>query len=395
LKVVKVGEHVIPLWLISVIVFSGVLTYYVWRTSSTTDHSDNYLVGANYMTFWGTGMDIDWSSGAVYWPILGNYSSGNATIAEQHIEWALQYGIDFFFLDYGWGNSSNREKMENATVEGLLRAEGMKNFSFCIFYFPYRVVNSGFVNKTTLKEDFSHINGTYFNSSRYLRLENRSVVILADFPEYLNKNLSIEKVNSLFFELKQNYSLYLIPAFWPDQLSDANVLNDSRRIYDAVTLWGSTTIVEFNQTISYSKYVNKTRNYFEKWSKISTNHDVPFVPLICPGYNNVIYAYMNKTWNPDTNSTWWAIVTRDPEGFRDVCQLARDYATPPHKMVLIFTWNDFKEGTSIEPTEDYGFTYLDAAKAIPEFSSFLIILLLMITTVLAVGFRFNQTDYVK
>jgi hypothetical protein len=108
----------------------------------------------------------------------------------------------------------------------------------------------------------------------------------------------------------------------PDQPSHAsNVLNDSRRIYDAVTLWGSTTIVEFNQTISYSKYVNKTRNYFETWSNVSINYEVSFVPLICPGYNNMIYAYMNKTWNSQTNSTWWAIITRDPEGFLKVCQL--------------------------------------------------------------------------
>jgi hypothetical protein len=357
----------------------------ILNSNSNGQSNHDYLVGASYMTFWGTGLDIDWSSGAVYWPILGNYSSGNTTIADQHIEWALQYGIDFFFLDYGWATGLDKEKMENATVEGLLKAEGMKNFSFCIFYFPYRVVDSGSVNEATLIEDFSHINETYFSRSNYLRLDNRSVVILADFPEYLDKDLSAKEVNDLFFDLKQHYKLYLIPAFWPDQPCDAfNVLNDSRRIYDAVTLWGSTTIVEFNRVISYSEYINKTRNYFETWSNISINYEVSFVPLICPGYNNTIFYNMGKR-------DWWAIVNRDPNGFLEACQLARNYATLPHKMVLIFTWNDFKEGTSIEPTEDYDFTYLDAVKAIPEFSSFLIIPLLMVATILAVGLRRHQS----
>lgn len=360
-----------------------ILTVISLNSNGQSNH--DHLVGANYMTFWGTGMDIDWPSGAVYWPILGNYSSSNTTIADKHIKWALQYGIDFFFLDYGWATGLDREKMENATIEGLLKAKSIENFSFCIFYFPYRAIDSGFVNETTLTEHFKHINETYFSHSSYLRLDNRSVVILAEFPEYLNKNLSDEQVNDLFANLKQTYQLYLIPAFWPDHPGHVcSVLGDSRRIYDAITLWGTTTIVEYNRTISYSEYVNKTKTYFQTWSNIAKDFDVPFVPLICPGYNNVIYSYMNKTWNPDTNSTWWAIVTRDPEGFLDVCRLARDYATPPHNMVLIFTWNDFKEGTSIEPTEDYGFTYLEAVKTIPEFPSAVLLPALMILSTLII-----------
>ena len=349
----------------------------VTPSSTSTDQSTQYLVGASYMTFWGTGMDIDWSSGAVYWPILGNYSSNNKAIANQHIEWALQYGVDFFYLDYGWSTGSDKDKMENAAIEGLLRAESMENFSFCIFYFPYRVVNSGFVNEITLTEDFSHINETYFNRSSYLRLHNRSVVILADFPMYLKKGLSYDEINSLFLGLKENYTLYLIPAFWPDQPSDAfNVLTDPRRVYDAITLWGSTTIVELNREIGYSEYINKTESYFETWSDISKDYEVHFVPLISPGYDNTIYYNMGKR-------DWWAIVNRDANGFLEVCQLAGNYSSPPHNMVLLFTWNDFKEGTSIEPTTEYGFTYLNAVRTIPEFPRFLILPLFMITTLLA------------
>jgi len=199
-------------------------------------------------------------------------------------------------------------------------------------------------------------------------------VILADFPKYFNKNLIAEEINNLFSNLKQTYQLYLIPAFWPDQPEYVyGVLDDSRRIYDAVTLWGSTTIVEFNQTISYSKYVNKTANYFETWSNITSDFGVAFVPLICPGYNNTIYYIMGIR-------DWWAIVTRDPEGFSEVYLLATNYL-PPYNMVLLFTWNDFKEGTSIEPTREYNFTYLEI---IPEFPSAVFLPALMIMSTLII-----------
>jgi hypothetical protein len=367
----------LPLLLIVVL---GVLAI----TPCATDEPKNdFHVGASYMTFWGTGMDNDWPTGSVYWPILGNYSSSNASIASQHIEEAKQHGIDFFFLDYGWGNDSERKLMENAAINGLINAsenaEAAKNFSFCIFYFPNNRVTNTAIDETGLKEDFAHINETYFKHSSYLRLNNSYVVILADFPRYLSKNLTTGEINDLFLGLKENYTLYLIPAFWPSWNATAQcaLLNDSRRAYDAITLWGDTTIIEWNKTISYSEYFNKTRDNFEKWNAIAVEYNVEFVPFICPGYNNMIYHSMY-------NLTWWAIVTRDPQVWNETWQLAKNYAMSrnehnPH-MILVFTWNDFKEGTSIESTEDYGSTYLNA---IPEFPSTIVLPLFMVVTLLA------------
>jgi len=379
-----VSEMMLTLLLINMLTVTPTVT-------STDQSTHDFLIGASYMTFWGTGMDIDWFSGAVYWPILGNYSSNNETIADQHIKWALQHGIDFFYLDYGWAVGSDREKMENATVQGLLKAKSIENFSFCTNYFPYNVVlkvaepDTYDINETAITEVFSHLNETYFSHSSYLRLDNKRVVTLVDFPKYfadMNQSTAstfIGKMNSIFSGLKETYDLFLIFAFWPyvkHEYVNATIGNPAR-VYDAITLWGNTTIIEFNKTISYLEYVNKTRNNFRNWSSIAGEFEVNFVPLICPGYNNMIYAYMNKT-------SWWAIVTRDPEGFREVCQLVKNYSSSPYNMILLFGWNDFKEGTSIEPTTDYGDTYLSIVRTIPEFPSIRALPLLMIATLLAV-----------
>jgi len=50
-------------------------------------------------------------------------------------------------------------------------------------------------------------------------------------------------------------------------------------------------------------------------------------------------------------------------------------------MVLLFTWNDFKEGTSIEPTREYNFTYLEI---IPKFPSAVFLPALMIMSTLII-----------
>lgn len=369
----------------------------VGTSSNVTNQSEpRLLVGASYMTFWGTGMNgHDWSSGAaVYYPNLGNYSSGDPNVANQQIKMATSHNVSFFLFDYGWANDEQQKLMDDAAIGGLInaseRAEVARNFSFCIFYFPNNRVNSSTINETGLIEDFSRINETYFRHSSYLRLDDHYVVILADFYYYLNttliayeganRNSSFGAVNDLFHALKENYSLYPIPAFWPNHTANASaVLNDARTrwpgLYDAITLWGDNTFLEINKDTTYSEYVSKTENYFSQWKAEATNYDMDFVPFICPGYNNSNYYKMGEA---DFQST----VTRNVTGWSSIWQLAQQYAnTSSYHMILLFTWNDFNEGTSIETTREYGPGYLNA---IPEFSSAIGLLLFIAVTLLVV-----------
>lgn len=324
-------------------------------STQTSVYKNGFFVGASYMTFWETKMNQSWSTGAVYWPINGTYSSNDTSMAKYHIELAVNHGIDFFYLDYGWADPENQKQMDDAAKLGLLKASNMTDFKFCIFYHPDEALRSDNVTDAVVKH-FSLMNEKYFNSTSYLQLDNENnqkVVILADFPRYF-ENLSHSEINDLFYDLKMhacvNHTLYLIPAFWPDQ-NHTDVLADSRTVYDAITLWGSNTILEYDKTISYSEYLNKTRESFRNWSGIARSFKVDFVPLICPGYNNLIYY----SWGERKN---WSIVARDPKGFREICELAKAYSKSSRNMVLLFTWNDFKEATCIEPTTDYQYEYL-------------------------------------
>jgi hypothetical protein len=361
-------------------------------------------VGASYMTFLGTGMPgHDWNSGApVDFPnaTLGNYSSGNPNTANLQIDMATDHGINFFFLDYGWGNDQDNRSMVNASLDGIINAsespaEAAKNFKFCVMYFTdWRVINPNSLNATMdevgLNEDFSFLSETYFKHTNYLKLNDCPVVILEDFPYYLNASYflnstgefqnSFQEVNNEFNYLKNTCSLFLVPAFWPNSATVAKVvLNDSRRIYDAITLLGDNTILNINGNLSYPDYVSRTENNFSNWSNISTTYNVSFVPLICPGYSREI----NSVYYNSSDTKWWAITTRDPTYpnltlWKEVWQSAQTYAESSNNtyhMVLLFTWNDYNEGTYIEPSMKYNSAYLDA---IPEFSSTIILLLIVL-----------------
>lgn len=45
-----------------------------------------------------------------------------------------------------------------------------------------------------------------------------------------------------------------------------------------------------------------------------------------------------------------------------MCQRAKDYVDPKLNAVIVECWNEFGEGTYIEPTTQFGFGYLDALR---------------------------------
>ncbi len=101
---------------------------------------------------------------------------------------------------------------------------------------------------------------------------------------------------------------------------------------------------------SYNQYVDKYSEYWRKWSSLAKENGLQFALLILPGFNDEPYAkYYNKTYH---------CIERDPERFRYLIQVAKNYTTSL-RIIIFYTWNDFHEGTSIEPTLEYGFTYLN------------------------------------
>jgi len=54
---------------------------------------------------------------------------------------------------------------------------------------------------------------------------------------------------------------------------------------------------------------------------------------------------------------------RSPQLFEERMRLVLNYAQDP-RIVMVGTWNDFFESTTLEPVREYGFEYLSLLKSI-------------------------------
>lgn len=83
-------------------------------------------------------------------------------------------------------------------------------------------------------------------------------------------------------------------------------------------------------------------------------HDMEFIPYVFPGFD-------------DRHNTWWGgdrLTPRSPSHLAQLFELADEYRTTD--MVNIATWNDWTEGSVIEPGtfrgNDFGTAYLEVVE---------------------------------
>lgn len=109
--------------------------------------------------------------------------------------------------------------------------------------------------------------------------------------------------------------------------------------------WGEDGQATWEEVISWLETTYQGHRDFAK------SHDMEFIPMVFPGFDD----RANTCWGEDR------LTPRTQESFQQVLELADDYRTT--KMVDIATWNDWTEGTQIEPgsfrNKDYGTDYLD------------------------------------
>ena len=324
--------------------------------------SEHLLVGAHYY-LWYPG---NFSQGFVrarlspaQEPEMGLYASSDPRIAEQHIAWASQYGIDFFTLDW-WPSRGDQNQV---IQDGFLRARNIADTKFCIFYEMWDLGYSGSLGGTqidrTAKErfvsDMRRIAELYFSHSSYLTVSGRPVVIL-----YLTRTLMGEYADAMR-EMRDElsdlgYDPFIIAdeIFWLVTAADGNPGTHSvdpqpRRIelFDAITAYNYYDSDRRNHQGygSGSLFVDEVRSLCERYRAAAG--DVPIVPSLIPGYNDrgtrldAGHYVIPRQWAPGAGegSLFTELFDRIVSPFID----------PRLPMVLITSWNEWNEDTAIEP----------------------------------------------
>ena len=314
------------------------------------------LVGAYYY-LWYT--KDQWNSGYVHTPFLGFYESSKTETIEHHLDWAVDYGIDFFFIAWQGPNSVASSNLEKAFLPSLKSRPGGRKIRFAVFYEPW--YNEA-VSKTTDKTGRETINVQDPRNLRVLTQELQSASKYFSEEDYLKIGgkpvLGIYKARDLDGDV-QTFTDQLrrtLPTA-PYVIGDRVWWREGRqRIwYDfrqAVRPYDGVTAYNMHHDMKLVGFEKNVDDEYRAWSSALSKMECDFIPGIVPGYDdrNVV---------PKRNHL---PLERSTARFEQQLATASKYVLK-NPTVLITSFNEWHEDTQIEPDKSvYSTKYLETVR---------------------------------
>jgi uncharacterized repeat protein (TIGR01451 family) len=287
-------------------------------------------------------------------PVLGWYREGDPEVADWHIKWAVEHGITFFVYDWYW--SQGARQLEHALHDGYFKARYRRLLKFCLLWANHNPPQSS--SLADCRAVTRHWIEHYFRQPEHLTLANQPVVVIFS-PHRLTEDLGAENVRPALDAMREECrraglpGLYLIAC-----IADAGQARQAAAEgYDAVTAYTWPHLGRAGDAL-YAPFEGLLEGYRCNWQHITEQSPIPLLLPVSGGWDS-------RPWHGDNQLVRFG---RTPELFRRHLQDAfqflqtRKTSSPVRKFLLIEAWNEWGEGSYIEPHQEFGFGYLDAIR---------------------------------
>lgn len=268
-----------------------------------------------------------------YYPLVGPYDSRDPDLIEYHVLLMKVAGIDGAIADWDGTSSLYDYALIHQGTRRLFDALSGAGLRFAVCYEDQSItqlINNGWINPTQAigraQQDMLFVRDVWANQPTYLTLQGMPV-ILNFGPQYFYTEsewtsiFSVYSVAPQFFPINYRLGTVAAGAFsWPPMwMSGGGVLTPE----------------------SLYQYLDDFYARGAMWPSV--------VGGAFPGFHD-IYA------EAGVGASYGCLDARDGLTFSETVARAVSAQSP---IIQLVTWNDFGEGTNIEPTLEYGYRYLE------------------------------------
>ena len=332
------------------------------------------LVGAHYYSWfpenWG-GSYIGQKLVPPMKPELGEYDSSDPAVFQRHVAWAQDAGIDFFIFDW-WSKRPNVRRRVLRQADWLDRNEGMQ---FSIHFealdlkekkdtpVPGEDANVVMMNSERadrLKRQWEYLARHYMKRPSYLR-ENGAAVLFVYATRHLvgpvreaitaarqhvkattGVDLYIVGDEVYFNVLRYSKArgVYLAPEGQPDW--------DRLLAFDAITAYNpyDESRRQTADEAGANRFLSDVEALYARYRSVAATASIKFIPTVLPGYNDrgvrpkENHFVLPRFFGPLTDQTLFGMM---------LYRLASCRFTADSGFLVITSWNEWNEGTQIEP----------------------------------------------
>lgn len=293
-------------------------------------------------------------------PLLGFYDDSLPEVNDWHIKWALEHGLSFFAFDWYW--NAGEKRLARTLEQGFLKAKYAPQMKFCIHWCNHALdwKRDGKpapldFSKTALVQMTEYLADTYFKLPNYLTVDGRPV-FMAFVPGAL---------------VQANGG----PAGFRAVLEEMNRVLRAKGLKDLyfVALGGGNFAASgFSAATAYSYYGTDLDSKYE-WKR---GHSIPYEDMVAhfdtmwqtyakrPGIDYIVPVGSNWDDRPRARQNARVITGKTPDLFEKHCRASLNYIDKRNNLAIIEAWNEWGEGSFIEPDKEFGFAFLDRVRRV-------------------------------
>jgi len=312
-----------------------VMVYYMpWYTAKPYSDGWGWHWTMNHFNPDGVNASGERQIASWYYPLIGPYDSSDPAVLEYHVLLMKLAGVDGVIVDwYGSANFLDYGINNQATVKlfQFTRKAGLK-FSICYEdqTIQHMIDGNYLAAGDTLfhaQQEMLYLQTNFFSDASYLRLKGQPV-LLNFGPQYFMMSSNWEDVFSVLVATNQ-------PAFFTED----NRLPVSTGAFSWPPMWMS-QVPGTGGVLSGAAL----KSYLADFDQKAGNWPA-FISSAFPRFHDIYQRAGVRNY-------WGYLGDRHGDTLRET--LSRGM-TNSSVIVQVVTWNDFGEGSMVEPTQEYGY----------------------------------------
>lgn len=313
-------------------------------------------------------------------PLWGYVNEANPDVMEMQIRAARKYGVNTFIYDWYWYD--NRPYLENCLKDGFLRAGSNQEMQFYLMWANHDVNylwdkrNAGRVAEVLYRGTHSeyefkcatqYVIDNYFALPNYYKIDGKPVFCIYELSNLLLGLGGEEPVKRALEDFRARCVQAGLPGvhiqttlrgeFQPNRSGvDNPVFFDTLKMaerlgFDSLTHYQFVHFVDID-----ADYEAIIPEVVACWDYIAAHSKIPYYPHVSLGWDN----------NPRHQAFQPGILKNNtPEAVKKAFLEAKRYIDsrkPDVPLVTVNSWNEWTEGSYLEPDDLYGYGYLEAIR---------------------------------
>ncbi|SDW95065.1 glycoside hydrolase family 99-like domain-containing protein [Paenibacillus sp. CF384] len=323
-------------------------------------------------------------------PLWGYEDEADPAVMSRKIDAAADHGVDTFIFDWYWYEDG--PYLDRALEEGFLGADNNSRLKFALMWAnhdwmdihpaqrstPYNILAQGTVSREAFTQATDHMIRTYFTRPNYWRVDGKLYFSVYELMSLVKGLGSIEATREALDDFRARVraaglgELHVNAVVWGVQiLPGEQKITNGTELLAALGVDSISSYVWIHHqelpTFPETPYAEISAKSTEDWSKFSAMYGLPYLPNVTmgwdssprtvqsDGYENLGYPYMGM------------LSGNTPAQFELSLVRMKQFLSQELNGFPAFTvnaWNEWTEGSYLEPDTKNGMAYLEAIKRV-------------------------------